>query len=94
MHGARLPMNDTYTDRFRTNILNKLRKNGVNVILEDKLEDFTPSPDGTITTEKGKVLNADLVVCGFSSHPDLQLTVLCRSQPSVALPTPSSSKSR
>ena len=69
VHGGRLLMNDTYTDSFRNGLLKKLQGLGVKVVLEDRVDSFTPSEDGTVTTAKGKVINADLVVMHPPLHP-------------------------
>jgi hypothetical protein len=43
-------------------LLTGLQKHGVTFVGKDRVENFTPSEDGQITTKNGKVINADLVV--------------------------------
>jgi len=62
VHNDSLPLNGVYPDRFRLNILDRLRSLGVNVILEDSLVSLEPSDDGEVVTKNGKVIQAELVV--------------------------------
>jgi len=67
VHNGRLPLNETYPDRFRRNILNRLRRLGVNYVLEDSLESLGPSEDGEVITRNGKMIKAYLVVSAILS---------------------------
>ena len=62
VHACSLPLNEAYPDKFRLNILNRLRELGVRIILEDVLDIEEPSEGGEVVTRRGTVIQADLVV--------------------------------
>ncbi|KAJ7492432.1 FAD/NAD-P-binding domain-containing protein [Mycena latifolia] len=62
VHGASSVMNSTYPDRFRNNIENDLRARGVNIILNDHVDEFPPPGALTVKTRNGNMIDADLVV--------------------------------
>ncbi|KIP01404.1 hypothetical protein PHLGIDRAFT_80620 [Phlebiopsis gigantea 11061_1 CR5-6] len=72
VHGGEHLLNDTYPDRFRKNIEDRVRKRGVAVVDEDYIDNF-PEPNTTadVTTRRGKVLKSvDLVVPAFGARPN------------------------
>jgi len=58
-------MNNQYPDKYRDVLDAKVRKLGINVILDDGLTDGTPRPDGWLTTTGGRHIRADHIVCAF-----------------------------
>ncbi|KAF5318334.1 hypothetical protein D9611_014247 [Ephemerocybe angulata] len=70
VHNGRLPLNDVYPDRLRNGLLTKLQKRNVNVVLNDRLDNYTLSEDGTVTLRSGKALNADLVIPTVGGTPN------------------------
>ncbi|CDO72240.1 hypothetical protein BN946_scf184970.g92 [Trametes cinnabarina] len=70
VHSENLLLNDTYPDKFRKDIEQRVRRKGISLILGDKL-DIPPEGTVGVTTEKGKELpDADLVVPAFGSRPN------------------------
>ncbi|KAJ3493326.1 hypothetical protein NLJ89_g11044 [Agrocybe chaxingu] len=63
VHGHSLLLTTTYPDKFRQDVVNRMTKRGVKLVLGDYVDDIVPK-DGKITTRKGTVISADLVVHG------------------------------
>ncbi|RXW20583.1 hypothetical protein EST38_g5269 [Candolleomyces aberdarensis] len=61
VHSEELPLNPVYPDKVRRKVLSGLQKHGISFVGKDRVENFTPSEDGQVTTKNGKVINADLV---------------------------------
>ena len=55
-------MNDAYPEKWRKTVTKRVQKGGVQLVLEDQIDDVVPSQDGTVKTRKGKKITADLVV--------------------------------
>jgi apoptosis-inducing factor 2 len=55
-----------YPDKFRNWTLTRIQRSGVNVVLNDAIENVEISA-GSVTTKKGKAIKADLVVSILSS---------------------------
>jgi len=53
-------LNSTYTDKFRKRIEKDIRARGVELILNDFVDD--PNAKGPITTRNGQKIEADLIV--------------------------------
>ncbi|KAK7014742.1 hypothetical protein VNI00_019294 [Paramarasmius palmivorus] len=69
----RLLMNSTYPDKFRVALQKQVEDRGIKVILDDSIGDVPPGVStGTITTNKGKRLNPDLIVRTWGSSPDTE----------------------
>lgn len=62
MHGDRLLLNDAYPNYFRKDVANAVRSRGVDIVLDDHVDDLEPSESGVIQTRSGKRIIADLVV--------------------------------
>jgi len=73
-------MNDQYPDKYRNLLEAKVRKMGINVILEDGLVDVTPRPDGWVTTTAGRHIRADRIVRSFLAALSQYLTSSVRSK--------------
>ena len=68
VHAESLPLNGVYPDSFRTNVLKRWSKRGINFVFEDRIVEIPEGPITTVTTQKGKKINADIVV---SNSPNL-----------------------
>lgn len=66
VHNGSMLLNDAYPEKYRRRVERDARARGVDVVLEDRLDDMTPSSEGTVKTQKGKVLPGDLVVRSLS----------------------------
>lgn len=73
VHGDSLLLNDAYPKYFRKDVANAVRNRGVDVVLEDHVDDFEPSESGVITTRNGKRIIADLVVRELSNGPCIEV---------------------
>ncbi|KAI0068109.1 FAD/NAD-P-binding domain-containing protein [Artomyces pyxidatus] len=62
VHGGAQLLNDAYPEKYRKRLEKDVRGRGVEIVFNDYIDDDKPSEAGTITTRKGKVLKADLVV--------------------------------
>ncbi len=60
-------MNDTYPDNFRIALETRVRARGVNVILNDYVDEANPLEASTIITRGGKTIRADCIVRTFLS---------------------------
>ncbi|KAH6916250.1 hypothetical protein BKA70DRAFT_1255135 [Coprinopsis sp. MPI-PUGE-AT-0042] len=65
--------NAGYPSRFRRAALRRIQQAGAEVILDDSLEQLEPSSTGTVTTVKGKVIQADLVVPCWGGRPNTSI---------------------
>ena len=61
-------MNDAYPEKWRKTVTKRVQKGGVQLVLEDQIDDVVPSQDGTVKTRKGKKITADLVVRSYNFH--------------------------
>lgn len=66
-------MNSTYPAGFRKGLEKGLRARGINIILDDYVDEIPAPGPATVTTRKGNVIQADLVVSFYA-------LVLTRSQ--------------
>lgn len=66
VHDQPLLLSDAYPDGFRKTVAKNLRRRDITLVLNDSIPSEEISNGRTITTEKGRLLVADLVVC-FSS---------------------------
>lgn len=55
-------LNAAYSEKYRRRVESEFRARGVEVILEDRVDDLTPPTEGKITTRKGKIIECDLMV--------------------------------
>ncbi|KAJ7151513.1 FAD/NAD(P)-binding domain-containing protein [Mycena filopes] len=62
VHGDSGVLSSVYPDRFRKSLAKSLEARGVNILLQDYVDKFPPPGAATVTTRKGSVLEADLVV--------------------------------
>ncbi|KAJ7170069.1 FAD/NAD(P)-binding domain-containing protein [Mycena filopes] len=62
VHGDTAIMNATYPAKFRTNLAKNLEARGINILLEDYIDELPLPGATTVTTRKGNVIEADLVV--------------------------------
>ena len=62
-------MNDAYPSKFRLTIERKVRRAGIEIIFEDRIDTFPQPGSVGLTTRTGKVLpDADLVVSVILNH--------------------------
>ncbi|TFK35418.1 hypothetical protein BDQ12DRAFT_759587 [Crucibulum laeve] len=61
IHAEELLLNHVYSRGWRKGLARRLRKRGVNVLLNEQVEDLTPQ-NGSVTTKNGKTVPTDLVV--------------------------------
>ena len=62
VHGEEKLTNATYPTKFRDNVKKRLNELGVEVVLDDFVDETFVPEKASITTRKGKTLEADLVV--------------------------------
>ncbi|KAJ7038797.1 FAD/NAD(P)-binding domain-containing protein [Mycena alexandri] len=62
VHGANGVTNATYPKKFRNGLEKSLRARGIDLILNDYVDEIPPPGPATITTRNGSRLEADLVV--------------------------------
>ncbi|TFY70545.1 hypothetical protein EVG20_g2450 [Dentipellis fragilis] len=67
VHSQSQLLNDVYPDKYRKRAEQGMRSRGIELVLNDYIDDWNPS--GTITTRKGKKLNGDLLVSAFGARP-------------------------
>jgi len=63
-------LNGTYPAKFRKDIEARIRKRGIELVLDDYIDVIPPPGAGSVTTRKGKVLPADLVVPTRGGKPN------------------------
>ena len=59
-----LPLNGTYSDKFRSLVQQKWEKRNIEFVLSSRLDldKIAPDANGNVYTEKGQPIRADLVV--------------------------------
>lgn len=62
VHGQDFLLNDAYPKYFRKDVAKGLRNRGVEIVLNDWVDELEPSESGVIKTRNGKRIIADLVV--------------------------------
>lgn len=64
MQADSLPLNDTYSDKFRAVVRSKWEKRNVDFVFSERLDlsNLDPDADGQIYTITGRPVAADLVV--------------------------------
>ncbi|KAH6904122.1 hypothetical protein BKA70DRAFT_1297126 [Coprinopsis sp. MPI-PUGE-AT-0042] len=72
VHSQDKLFNGAYPDKFRCWALTRIQKAGVDVVLDDLLEDVEISA-GSVTTKKGKVIKADLVIPTWGGKPNTSI---------------------
>ncbi|KAI8147107.1 hypothetical protein BJV82DRAFT_508834 [Fennellomyces sp. T-0311] len=75
VHDQKQLMYDVVPDKFRAQILRKMEKNNIKVILDDlvqlpSLEKTVFKPEAPLTTRKNVSLSADLVMLMFGTRPE------------------------
>ncbi|KZV94359.1 FAD/NAD(P)-binding domain-containing protein [Exidia glandulosa HHB12029] len=63
-------LNGTYPDRWRLRVDQKLLDRGVKLVTDDVIDTPEPSSSGTVTTRKGTVLAADLIIPCVGTRPN------------------------
>ncbi|KAJ3493325.1 hypothetical protein NLJ89_g11045 [Agrocybe chaxingu] len=71
VHGHPLLLTATYPDKFRQDVVDRLIRRGVNLVLGDYVDDIIPK-DGKITTRKGTDVPADLVISTRGGKPNTE----------------------
>ncbi|KAF9531421.1 FAD/NAD(P)-binding domain-containing protein [Crepidotus variabilis] len=71
VHKQLLPLNNAYTDRWRRYILSRAQKRGIDIVLDDAVDDLTLA-NGKILTRGNRSIPADLVVPTFGSRPNTE----------------------
>ncbi|KAF8178480.1 hypothetical protein BJ912DRAFT_664608 [Pholiota molesta] len=62
VHGQDLLLNDAYPNCFRKDVAKGLRSRGIEIVLNDWVDELEPSESGVIKTRNGKRIIADLVI--------------------------------
>jgi NADH dehydrogenase FAD-containing subunit len=62
VHGGSKLLNNTYPDKFRNALERSIRARGVDIILNDYVDNIPDSGVSRVTTRSGKTIAADLVV--------------------------------
>ncbi|KAG8697585.1 hypothetical protein FRC09_007762 [Ceratobasidium sp. 395] len=70
VHGNNELMNTTYPLKFRKALFNAITKMGVQVVLGDKISPTFVPEGGIVVTEKGKQIEADLVINATGGRPN------------------------
>ncbi|EDR06302.1 uncharacterized protein LACBIDRAFT_294694 [Laccaria bicolor S238N-H82] len=70
VHNQGILLNDAYPEKWRKALTKRVQKGGVQLVLEDHIDDIVPSQDGTVKTRKGKKITADLVVPCRGGRPN------------------------
>ncbi|KAF9043095.1 FAD/NAD-P-binding domain-containing protein [Panaeolus papilionaceus] len=76
VHGDNLLLNDAYPKYFRRDVAKDVRKRGVDLILNDWVDDMTICDASTIETRNGRKLIADLVVSCTGPKPNTGFVTL------------------
>jgi NADH dehydrogenase FAD-containing subunit len=66
VHGDSILLNSTYPARYRNGLQKSIRARGVNIVLDDFVDEIPAPGPASIKTRKGVVIEADLVVRQFS----------------------------
>ena len=61
VHGGKLLLSGTYPEAFRKDVESRIKNRGVDVILDDYVDDLNQS-GSTISTRAGKQIACDLLV--------------------------------
>lgn len=69
VHGNKQLLNSTYPDKFRQTIEKNIRDHGVNLILDDFVDEL-PVDEGQVKTRKGVNLHADLALATRGPRPN------------------------
>ncbi|TFK19271.1 FAD/NAD(P)-binding domain-containing protein [Coprinopsis marcescibilis] len=72
VHRGKQLLNDLYPEWWRNQVVDKTRSMGIDVLLQDQLESVETSSEGTVTTKKGQVIAADLVVPMWGGKPNTE----------------------
>ncbi|TDL21315.1 FAD/NAD(P)-binding domain-containing protein [Rickenella mellea] len=70
VHGGGMLINDTYPDKFRIGLEKSFRARDIDVVLGDYVDAQEPDGEGRVTTRRGRVIKADLVVCTTGAKPN------------------------
>jgi len=70
VHGDSQVLNKAYPDKFRRALEKSLRERGVEFVFNDYVDVIPETPVSQVTTRKGKVIKADLVVTTRGSRPN------------------------
>lgn len=62
VHAGDLPLNDTYPEKWRRNLLKRWQERGIDFILDDRIDNIPTEGFTSIQTVKGKTVTADLIV--------------------------------
>ncbi|TFK28571.1 FAD/NAD(P)-binding domain-containing protein [Coprinopsis marcescibilis] len=64
VQGDRLLLNDVYPDKFRTQVVQRVRQRGVDIIFDDAIKGAPPAESGytSIKTREGRELPCDLLI--------------------------------
>ncbi|KAJ7246329.1 FAD/NAD(P)-binding domain-containing protein [Mycena haematopus] len=70
VHGDTTLLNSAYPDRFRKGLEKSIRARGVNIILNDFVDEIPAPGPASIKTRKGELIDADLVVSTRGPRPN------------------------
>lgn len=74
-HGAPLPLNDAYPDKYRNAVRKDLEARNINLLLNEYV-DIIPAQDeevAEVTTRSGKTVKADLVISSRGQRPNTEI---------------------
>jgi len=75
VHSQELLMNDAYPEKWRKDVVRRVRARGIELVLGDYVDDMDTS-SGFITTRKGHKITADLVVSIFITRKSTRISWL------------------
>lgn len=87
VHNGSMLLSDAYPEKYRRRVERDARARGVEIVLDDRIDDLTPSREGTVTTRKGRLLQGDLVVCLLPPFYYTLLRMLTRDRMGEQVPT-------
>ncbi|KIK00638.1 hypothetical protein K443DRAFT_679005 [Laccaria amethystina LaAM-08-1] len=70
VHNQAILLNGAYPEKWRKTLTKRVQKGGVQLVLDDQIDDVVPGQDGTVKTRKGKKITADLVVPCRGGRPN------------------------
>ncbi|EJD03777.1 FAD/NAD-binding domain-containing protein [Fomitiporia mediterranea MF3/22] len=65
-----LPLNDTYPEKFRKDVLKRWHKRGVRFLLEDRIDDVPEGEFSSVATKNGQTFEADVVLATRGPRPN------------------------
>lgn len=91
MYGGSLPFSAAYPGRFRRAVESSLRARGIELVLDDYMDEIPSSGVGGVRTRKGRTLKSGLIVSAIISlhtkcpHAYYRLALYTRTAPQYRL---------